>query len=109
MTDRDDDRRDAFIEAVLSTVEQVPRGRVVSYGDIAAMVGSGGPRQVGWVMAHYGAAVCWWRVVRTDGRPAKGREHRAVAELVADGVPMRHDRVRMQLARWSRATDPPAS
>lgn len=108
MTDHDDDRREAYIEAVLRTVEQVPSGQVATYGGIAAMIGTSGPRQVGWVMAHYGATVCWWRVVRADGRPAKDREHRAVPALIADGVPMRNDRVRMQLARWSPGPDPSA-
>lgn len=108
MTDPDDDRREAYIEAVLATVEQVPPGQVVSYGDIAAIVGTSGPRQVGWVMAHYGATVCWWRVVRADGRPAKGRENSALDRLSAEGVPIRGDRVRMRLARWFPVPDPSA-
>lgn len=94
------DRREAYIEAVLRTVEQVPPGRVVSYGDIAEYVGTGGPRQVGQVMAGYGATVCWWRVVRADGRPARGLEHTALDRLAADGTPLTADRVVMRLARW---------
>ncbi|MBO0812573.1 MAG: MGMT family protein, partial [Microlunatus sp.] len=61
--------REDFVEAVLSAVESIPPGQVASYGDIAEFVGSGGPRQVGSVMSHYGGAVTWWRVVRADGRP----------------------------------------
>jgi alkylated DNA nucleotide flippase Atl1 len=101
---RGDDRREAYIEAVLTTVEQIPPGRVVSYGDVAAMVGSGGPRQVGHVMSHYGAAVCWWRVVHADGRPAPGLERRALDQLTGEGAPVCGDRVLMRLARWSPAT-----
>lgn len=90
-----------FIELVLSAVEAIPAGRVASYGDIAELVGRGGPRQVGWVMSHHGAAVPWWRVVRADGRPADGHETRALRELLAEGVPLRGERVRMAEARMS--------
>ena len=57
---------DALVERVLRAVEAVPSGRVVAYGDIAGLVGTG-PRQVGAVMAAHGHAVAWWRVVRADG------------------------------------------
>ncbi len=98
---RGEDHREAYIEAVLSTVEQIPPGQVVSYGDIAAMIGAGGPRQVGHVMSHYGAAVCWWRVVHADGRPAPGLEQRALDQLISEGAPVCGDRVLMRLGRWS--------
>lgn len=95
------DQREAFIEAVLSVVEQIPPGQVASYGDIAAYIGRGGPRQVGHVMAGYGAAVCWWRVVRADGQPVRGLENAALAHLAEDGAPLARDRVIMRLARWA--------
>lgn len=90
----------AHAEAVLAVVESIPVGRVLSYGDIAEMVGSGGPRQVGQVMSRYGAAVPWWRVCRTDGTPPSCHEHRALEHLRSDGVTMRAGRVDMDLARW---------
>ena len=54
------------MERVLRAVEQVPRGRVVSYGDIGALVGIG-PRLVGRVMSTYGSNVTWWRVTNASG------------------------------------------
>lgn len=54
------------VERVLRAVEQVPAGRVVSYGDLAELVGTS-PRHVGAVMRHYGSAVTWWRVVNHAG------------------------------------------
>ena len=54
------------MERVLRAVELVPRGRVVSYGDLAALVGIG-PRQVGTIMATYGSNVTWWRVTNAQG------------------------------------------
>lgn len=57
---------DVLVERVLRAVELVPAGRVVSYGDLAALVGTG-PRQVGWVMRHWGSGVAWWRVTSHAG------------------------------------------
>lgn len=55
-----------LVEHVLRVVEQVPPGQVVSYGDVARIVGCG-PRQVGAIMRHYGGNVAWWRVVSAAG------------------------------------------
>jgi alkylated DNA nucleotide flippase Atl1 len=93
--------QEKFVEAVLASVDLVPAGRVVTYGDIAEFVGAGGPRQVGHVMALHGAAVSWWRVIRADGRAATGLEDEAVARLRAEGVPFRGDRVDLTRARYS--------
>jgi methylated-DNA-protein-cysteine methyltransferase related protein len=57
---------DVVVERVLRAVEQVPRGRVVSYGDLAALVGVG-PRLVGRVISTYGSNVTWWRVTNSYG------------------------------------------
>ncbi len=54
------------MERVLRAVEAVPRGHVVSYGDVAALVGIG-PRQVGSIMKLYGSNVTWWRVTNASG------------------------------------------
>ena len=91
---------DAYAEAVLRLVEAVPPGSVTTYGDLAEMVGRGGPRQVGTVLARYGSGVPWWRVVRADGRPAEGLAERALRRLGDEDVPLRDGRVRMASARW---------
>lgn len=91
---------EAYVESVLSIIEAIPEGRVAAYGDIAERVGSGGPRQVGRVMSLYGGAVPWWRVVRADGRPARGKEQEALARLREEDAPIRGDRVVMRRARW---------
>ena len=90
---------DAYVEAVLRAVEAIPEGHVATYGDIAAVVGRGGPRQVGQVMSYFGGAVSWWRVVRADGQPARGHESRALAQLRSEGAPLRGDRVDLSRAR----------
>ena len=90
-----------YVEKVLSLVEQVPAGRVTTYGALAAAVGAGGPRQVGAVMAAYGGPVPWWRVVRADGRPAECHDDEALEHLRAEAAPLGPTgRVRMAQAMW---------
>jgi alkylated DNA nucleotide flippase Atl1 len=91
---------DEYVELVLSAVERIPAGKVATYGDIAELVGRGGPRQVGNVMARYGAGVPWWRVIRADGRPARGLVEEALALLGREDVPIRGDRVDLPRARF---------
>jgi methylated-DNA-protein-cysteine methyltransferase-like protein len=91
---------DPYIEQVLRLVEAVPAGSVTTYGDLAEMVGQGGPRQVGTVLARYGSGVPWWRVIRADGRPADGLSEEALRRLADEGVPVRDGRVRLVSVRW---------
>ena|SRR5215467_5524159 len=92
--------RPEFAEAVLAVVERIPRGSVMSYGDIAEYLGSRAPRAVGQVMYRYGSEVPWHRVLRSDGTPAPQLADRQLELLAAEGVPMRGDRVDMRAARW---------
>jgi alkylated DNA nucleotide flippase Atl1 len=100
--------REAYVETVLRVVEAIPPGRVMSYGAIAEQVGRGGPRQVGAVMASYGATVPWWRVVRADGTPPPEAAE-ARAHYRAEGTPLRTHgpggavRVDMAAAAWTPA------
>jgi alkylated DNA nucleotide flippase Atl1 len=78
-----------YVEQVLSLVEQIPRGRVTTYGLIAEAVGRGGPRQVGNVMAQYGGSVTWWRVVRADGSLPDSHGPEARQAYLEEGTPLR--------------------
>jgi alkylated DNA nucleotide flippase Atl1 len=93
------------VELVLDVVDAIPEGCALAYGDVARLVGRGGPRQVGKVMAHYGSLTCWWRVIRADGRPPPGHEREALAQYRREGTPLRGERV--DLAR-ARPPDPTA-
>ena len=53
-------------EEVYAAVREIPRGRVLSYGQIAAAIGAT-PRGVGWAMSQAPADVPWHRVVGADG------------------------------------------
>ena len=94
-----------YADRVLEVVEAIPAGRVMSYGDIAEYLGSGGPRQVGKVLSTYGGGVAWWRVIHSDGTPAPGHEAAALAHYLSEGTPLRSARppvrVDMRNARWA--------
>ena len=93
--------REEYVETVLSLVERIPAGRVTTYGALADAVGSGGPRQVGAVMATYGGPVPWWRVVHADGTPARVDDAVALEHHRAEGTPVRPSgKVVMREAMW---------
>lgn len=95
-----------FAEAVLAVVADIPAGRVATYGDVAALLGSRGARAVGQVMARSGSDVPWWRVIRAGGGPPSGKAAKARPHYEAEGVPLRpsddEDGYRIDLAasRW---------
>lgn len=64
---------DNFREAVYAIVAAIPRGRVMTYGDIAALAGHPyAARQVGG-LAHFGPhELPWHRVVNRLGECAAG-------------------------------------
>lgn len=103
-----DTGRGGFFESVYDMVEQVPRGMVATYGQIAALVGA--PRRaryVGYALhvnPQPGAIPCH-RIVFADGRLAEGfafggpEAQRALLE--AEGVAFLPDgRVDLAACRW---------
>ena len=77
-----------YVEAVLAIVELVPAGSAVAYGDVAELLGSGGPRQVGTVMSSYGSGVPWWRILKASGHAPEGHEAEALRHYLAEGTPL---------------------
>lgn len=93
-----------FVERVLEVIESIPSGEVLTYGDVAAIVGSRGARAVGQVLARYGSGLPWWRVVKADGSLLKGYEAEALDHYEREGVPLRSVNGRRQVdvraGRW---------
>jgi alkylated DNA nucleotide flippase Atl1 len=95
-----------FVSRVLAVVDEIPAGWAMSYGDVAAAIGSRAARGVGQVMAYYGSEVAWWRVVRASGHPAPDHEARALERYRAESTPLTWSahgtfRVNLAAARWS--------
>ena len=93
-----------YVEEVLSLVERIPPGRVMSYGAIAEYLhpvsGRASPRQVGTIMARHGGGVPWHRVVTGGGRLPPGHEQEARARLMEEGMVFDGPRVPMAEYAW---------
>lgn len=100
---------DSFFEQVWRLVAEIPRGRAVSYGQLAWMLGAPhSARQVGWAMARCPDGLPWQRVVRADGSIA-GDEYAPLrrARLQAEGLPFLPDgRVDLAACRWDGVPEP---
>jgi alkylated DNA nucleotide flippase Atl1 len=100
---------DELVARVLAVVERIPPGRVLSYGDVAALASTPTPRDVGQVLLRHGEEVPWWRVLRADGTPPAHLRERQLALLRAEGTPMAPYGAAVDLAhaRWEGAPDDP--
>jgi methylated-DNA-protein-cysteine methyltransferase-like protein len=58
-----------FTERVKRIIKKVPKGKVASYGQIAALAGSpGAARQVGFVLRSSDPrSLPWWRIINNAG------------------------------------------
>jgi len=98
--------------AILDVILAIPRGRVASYGEIAARAGQ--PRRarlVGRVLREAGseAKLPWHRVLRADGKLAFVPRSKAFLEqkrrLSAEGVVLVGNRVDLRQYGWQRDLD----
>lgn len=94
-----------FAAAVYGLVRRVPAGRVVTYGQVAALLGvRGAARAVGAAMRRCGAGVPWHRVVNASGgiswrQPVDGMLTQRL-RLEQEGVVLRRGRVSLSRHRW---------
>lgn len=82
-----------FFSKVYNIVEQIPYGKVVSYGQIADMLGRfRGAREVGRAMRFCSGDLPYHRVVMADGSVAGGGLAEMRKEtLKSEGVPFLSD------------------
>jgi methylated-DNA-protein-cysteine methyltransferase related protein len=94
-------REESFFEMVFEVARQIPKGRVTSYGAIAACLGTKlSARMVGWAMNSAGKVkpkVPAHRVVNRNGM-LTGRHHFSPPELMQhllekEGVKVKNDTV----------------
>ncbi len=96
----------SFAGAVWRLVRRIPRGRVATYGQLAALLGRPrAARAVGQAMRRCPADLPWHRVVNVQGaispRPRPEAMLTQRLRLQAEGVPLRRGRVVLTRARWA--------
>src|SRR3989442_2265029 len=71
-------------------VRKIPRGSVLSYGDVGRIVGTG-PRQVAAAMRSCPAGLSWHRVVGAGGKIRTAGEYAWIqrGRLIAEGIRVR--------------------
>lgn len=98
-------------QRILATVRRVPRGRVASYGQVAAEAGlKGRARLVGWSLRHDPADdTPWWRILRADGSLAFPRGSAPFEEqtrrLAREKVVVASGKVDLARFGWKRSLD----
>ena len=64
----------SYRERVYELVRRVPKGKVMTYGSVAIVLGDGyTPRTVGYVMHGSPDGVPWQRVINSQGKCSTGR------------------------------------
>ena len=93
----------AYAHDVLEIVAQIPAGKVLTYGDVAELIGRGSGRAVGAAMSRHGHEVSWHRVVLSSGYPNPAGPVAALRLLKAENTPLARggERVDLGAARWS--------
>jgi methylated-DNA-protein-cysteine methyltransferase-like protein len=94
-----------FRAAVYTLVRRVPRGHVVTYGQLAALLRRPrSARAVGGAIARCPADVPWHRVVNSQGRISRRRVASGMLtqriRLEQEGVRLRRGRVPLATYRW---------
>lgn len=79
-------------DRVRAVATVIPRGEVMTYGEIGALTGLH-PRHVGQVVSRIADDIPWWRIVRADGTPAACHGGSATTRLQDEGVPFAGTRV----------------
>jgi methylated-DNA-protein-cysteine methyltransferase related protein len=88
-------------------VRQIPRGKVASYGQVAAEAGfPGQARLVGYALhaLPHGSDVPWHRVVNTQGKisfpPGSSSHRRQKRLLISEGVMLTGERIDIGRFGW---------
>ena len=95
-----------FQSAVYRLVAAIPRGRVATYGQLAAILGwPRAARAVGYAMRHCPTGLPWHRVVNASGgislRANVGNMLTQRVLLEQEGVTVRRGRIALARYRWT--------
>jgi len=105
------DDRSAY-EKIWDTVQQIPEGRVATYGQIARLAGLGKrARMVGYALHRTPdhMELPWHRVINAQGRiafPPDSEQYRHQRDkLTAEDIPFTGERVDLERYRWRPELD----
>ncbi|MSQ97927.1 MAG: methylated-DNA--[protein]-cysteine S-methyltransferase [Xanthomonadales bacterium] len=103
---------DSWVVAVWQVVQDIPRGCVLTYGEVARLAGSGGsPRRVSQALrqAPRDMKLPWHRVINSQGKisfPVGSQGYRQQkARLEKEGVVFLNGRTNLQRYGYSGALD----
>jgi methylated-DNA-protein-cysteine methyltransferase-like protein len=90
------DRGEEFNDAVIATIEAIPRGEIATYGEIAQESGyPGAARAVGNLLRTV-PGLPWWRVITSTGRLVPDKEAEHARLLRAEGISVMRGKVTMR-------------
>jgi methylated-DNA-protein-cysteine methyltransferase-like protein len=104
-------RETTFTREVKSVLRRIPRGRVATYGQVAALAGRDrAARGVAWILhsSSEAAGLPWHRVIGGQGRislPRRRGFEEQKARLAAEGITVgRSGRIDLARYRWEPAS-----
>mgnify|MGYP003297184701 CR=1 FL=1 len=104
--------RETVFSRIYAVVKKIPRGKVATYGQVAALAGNPRwARVVGYALHVNPApdAIPCYRVVKREGYVSKafvfGGKNMQIALLEADGIRVTEGRVDLSKYRWNPVTE----
>lgn len=90
-------------EMVYQVVASIPKGKVATYGQVAALAGM--PQQsrmIGRILSRLpkGTRLPWHRVINSQGKISNPNPDRQRERLEAEGVALINGRVRLKTYQW---------
>jgi methylated-DNA-protein-cysteine methyltransferase-like protein len=108
-----DQAGDEYLLQLYAWVARIPRGRVVTYGQLALLIGR--PRAARWVGRQMGrlpadSVLPWHRVVNARGRSSlpldEAGDNRQLRLLRREGIEIRDGRIRLGRFGWDPLAGP---
>lgn len=104
--------RETRLRRIWETIQEIPRGRVANYGQVAEIAGiPRGARQVAYALRHVPGDMHlpWHRVIRSSGKSAFDPNSRHFSmqrdRLLEEGVAVIDGKVDMDKYRWQPDLD----
>ena len=96
----------SLYEHFYDLIEQIPKGKVATYGDIAKLADCKSARAVGFALNQLpeGSKVPWQRVINSQGKvsPRRNSDGHLIQKLILEeeGIIFKEDKVDLKRYRW---------